>query len=296
MPFVKLVKSKAYFKRFQVKFRRRREGKTDYYARKRLVVQAKNKYNTPKYRMIVRCSNKDICCQIAYARLEGDRVLAAAYSHELPRYGVKVGLTNYSAAYCTGLLLARRVLQKLNLDSLYEGQTKVDGDHFMVEDAADGPGAFRACLDTGLARTSTGARIFGAMKGAVDGGIDIPHSTKRFPGYDDEAKEFNAETHRKHIFGIHVSDYMKHLLEEDEDAYKKQFSAYIKAGVTAEAIEEIYKKAHAAIRKDPSHPKKASKGGKPKRWTAKKLTLAERKAKVKTAKETFLAQIEDQKE
>ena len=41
----------------------------------------------------------------------------------------------------------------------------------MVEDTDDGPGAFRACLDTGLARTSTGARVFGAMKGAVDGGI-----------------------------------------------------------------------------------------------------------------------------
>ena len=108
-PFVKLVKNKAYFKRFQVKFRRRREGKTDYFARKRLVVQDKNKYNTPKYRMVVRSSNKDVCCQIAYARLEGDKIVAAAYSHELPRYGVKVGLTNYAAAYCTGLLLARRV-------------------------------------------------------------------------------------------------------------------------------------------------------------------------------------------
>jgi large subunit ribosomal protein L5e len=296
MPFVKVVKSKAYFKRFQVKFRRRREGKTDYYARKRLVVQAKNKYNTPKYRMVVRISNKDICCQTVYARLEGDRVVAAAYSHELPNYGIKVGLTNYSAAYCTGLLLARRVLQQLHLDSLYEGQTKVDGDHFMVEDTADGPGAFRACLDTGLARTSTGARIFGAMKGAVDGGIDIPHSTKRFPGYDDESKEFNAEVHRKHIFGIHVSDYMKHLLEEDEDAYKRQFSQFIKNGVTAEAVEEMYKKAHAAIRKNPSHAKKVVKAGKPKRWTAKKLTLEERKAKVKAAKADFLAQIEDQKE
>ena len=105
-----------------------------------------------------------------------------------------------------------QVLNKLSLDSLYEGQTNIDGDHFMVEDAADGPGAFRACLDTGLARTSTGARIFGSMKGAVDGGIDIPHSTKRFPGYNDESKEFNAEVHRKHIFGVHVSDYMKHLL------------------------------------------------------------------------------------
>merc|ERR1712241_1233946 len=55
-------------------------------ARKRLVIQDKNKYNTPKYRMIVRSSNTDICCQIAYARLEGDIVICAAYSHELPRY------------------------------------------------------------------------------------------------------------------------------------------------------------------------------------------------------------------
>lgn len=60
-----MVKNKAYFKRFQVKFKRRREGRTDYYARKRLIVQDKNKYNTPKYRMIVRISNKDITCQVS---------------------------------------------------------------------------------------------------------------------------------------------------------------------------------------------------------------------------------------
>uniref|UniRef100_A0A3P8YT80 Ribosomal protein L5 n=1 Tax=Esox lucius TaxID=8010 RepID=A0A3P8YT80_ESOLU len=108
MGFVKVVKNKAYFKRYQVKFRRRREGKTDYFARKRLVIQDKNKYNTPKYRMIVRFSNRDICCQIAYAKIEGDQIVCAAYSHELPKYGIAVGLTNYAAAYCTGLLLARR--------------------------------------------------------------------------------------------------------------------------------------------------------------------------------------------
>lgn len=50
-----------------------------------------------------------VCAQIAYAKIEGDVVVCAAYSHELPRYGVSVGLTNYAAAYCTGLLLARRV-------------------------------------------------------------------------------------------------------------------------------------------------------------------------------------------
>jgi ribosomal protein L18 len=48
-------------------------------------------------------------CQVAYARIEGDMILCAAYAHELPNYGIKAGLTNYAASYCTGLLLARRV-------------------------------------------------------------------------------------------------------------------------------------------------------------------------------------------
>ena len=75
------------------------------------------------------------------------------------RYGVKVGLTNYAASYCTGLLLARRILQKFKLDSVYEGNTNVDGSMYAVEDNDDGPGAFRACLDVGLKRTSTGAKV-----------------------------------------------------------------------------------------------------------------------------------------
>jgi len=296
MAFVKVVKSKAYFKRFQVKFRRRREGKTDYFARKRLVVQDKNKYNTPKYRMIVRFSNKDITCQIAYARLEGDRVVAAAYSHELPKYGVKVGLTNYAAAYCTGLLLARRLLKQLNLDGAYEGNKDINGEVFCVEDNDDGPGAFRACLDVGLARTTTGAKVFGAMKGAADGGIDIPHSEKRFPGYDKEAGEYSAEVHRNHIFGQHVAQYMRELLDKDEDAYKKQFSQSIKNGITADSVEDMYKKAHAAIRKDPERQAKAAKNITKKRFGAKRLTYDERKAKVAKAKEEFLAQIEAQRD
>jgi len=296
MPFVKVIKNKAYFKRFQVKFRRRREGKTDFFARKRLVVQDKNKYNTPKYRMIVRSSNTDICCQIAYARLEGDIIICAAYSHELPRYGVKVGLTNYAASYCTGLLLARRILQKFNLDTVYEGNTEINGELYNVEDNDDGPGAFRACLDVGLARTSTGAKVFAAMKGAADGGLDIPHSEKRFPGYDSESKSLNADVHRAHIFGQHVADYMNHLAEEDEEAFKRQFSRYIKLGITADSIEAMYTNAHKAIRADPSPKAKSDKAVTSKRWNAKKITLAERKAKVEAAKAEFLSQLEDQKE
>jgi len=296
MPFVKVVKNKAYFKRYQVKFRRRREGKTDYYARKRLVVQDKNKYNTPKYRLIVRISNADVCCQIAYARLEGDYIVCAAYAHELPRYGVKVGLTNYAAAYCTGLLLARRILHKFNLDKMYAGNDNIDGSYYCVEDADDGPGAFRCCLDVGLARTSTGAKVFAAMKGAVDGGLDIPHSEKRFPGYDNEANELNADVHRKHIFGVHVADYMRHLQEEDEEAYKRQFSRFIKHGITADSLEAMYKKAHSAIRADPTHKAPAKKDVQKKRWNAKKIGLEARRAKVAKAKADFLEQIEAQKE
>merc|ERR1712180_390779 len=105
--------------------------------------QDKNKYNTPKYRMVVRFSNKDVICQVVYARIEGDMVIAAAYSHELPRYGVKVGLSNYAAAYCTGLLLARRLLNKLNLHEIYVGNEEVDGDEYNVESIdGDQPGAF----------------------------------------------------------------------------------------------------------------------------------------------------------
>lgn len=134
------------------------------------------------------------------------------------------------------------------------------------------------------------------MKGACDGGIDVPHSSKRFPGYDAESKEFSAEVHRNFIFGKHVADYMKHLQEEDEDAYKKQFSRYIKEGITAETVEDIYKKAHAAIRANPDRakvdkPAKAA-DAKPKRYHKKKLTLAARKNKIALKKKAIIAKLD----
>jgi len=294
MGFVKVVKNKAYFKRYQVKFKRRREGVTDYYARKRLIFQDKNKYNTPKYRLVVRFTNKDIVCQIAYARIEGDVVVCAAYAHELPRYGVKVGLTNYASAYCTGLLLARRLLKKFGLDQTYEGQVEPDGEEFCVEDVDGAPGAFRAYLDVGLARTTTGARVFGALKGAADGGIDIPHSNRRFPGYDAESSSFSAEVHRAHIMGKHVGDYMTYLQENDEEAYKRQFSGFIKNGIAAGKVEEMYKKAHAAIRANPEAKPGAKKEVVKKRWNRAKMSNAQRKDRVKQKKENFLASLEDE--
>lgn len=162
--------------------------------------------------------------------------MAAAYAHELPRFGVKVGLTNYASAYATGLLLARRLLKKLKLDQVYAGAKDVNGAEFNVENVDGQPGAFTAYLDVGLARTSTGAKVFGALKGAADGGLHVPHSVKRFPGYDKEKKEFKADVHRRHIFGLHVANYMKELKGEDEEAYKRQFSKYIANGITSESV------------------------------------------------------------
>merc|ERR1712183_973270 len=292
MGYIKVIKSRAYFKRFQVKFKRRREGKTDYYARKRLITQDKNKYNTPKYRLIVRFTNKNIVCQIAHAKLEGDVVVCAAYSHELPRYGVKVGLTNYAAAYCTGLLLARRLLAQLNLDHVYEGQVEVDGDEYNVESLDGKPAAFRCFLDVGLNRTTTGARVFGALKGAVDGGLEINHSMTRFPGYDEESDDFNAEVHRGNIFG----DYMGNLSESDEDAFRRQFSQYIKEGITPDTIEEMYTKAHAAIRADPSVKAEAKEKFSGKRYLRKKMSLAQRKDSAKQKKEAYKRKLEEEDE
>lgn len=251
MGFIKVVKNTAYFKRFQVKFKRRRQSKTDYHARKRLIIQDKNKYKTPKYRFVVRITNRDIICQIFLSDMTHDVCMLAAYSHELPRYGLKVGLTNYAAAYCTGLLLARRVNSKLGLD--YEGVEEVDGEEFHVEADPEGKAPFCALLDVGLRRTTTGARIFGALKGACDGGLDIPHNDRRFPGTECLDHDFtaDAEVHKKYIFGGHVGEYMESLQEDDEEAYQKQFSRYIEAGVGPDDLEELYEKVHAGIREDP---------------------------------------------
>ncbi|MFQ6626284.1 hypothetical protein Gotur_005879 [Gossypium turneri] len=127
-PFVKAQKTKACFKRYQVKFKRRREGKTDYRARNRLINQDKNKYNTPKYRLVARFTNKDIIAQIIHASISGDVVLATAYGHELHRYGFEdIILFNdiLNTTYCVGLLLARRTLKQLEMDAEYEGNVEV---------------------------------------------------------------------------------------------------------------------------------------------------------------------------
>jgi len=292
-----LVKNKAYFKRYQVKYRRRREGKTDYYARKRLVVQAKNKYNSPKYRLVVRFTNTDVIVQIIYAKIDGDFVLTAAYSHELKKYGIKVGLTNWAATYATGLLAARRVLTKLGLADKYQGVTEPDGKVALVEELDDAPRPFKAFLDVGLKRTSTGSKVFAALKGASDGGIFTPHGENRFPGYDAETKALDTEILRKYIYGGHVSDYMRILQEDDDDRYKKQFSKFIEAGICADDLEKIYKDAHANIRADPVFKPTEKKDYKEsKKYKKYRLNLKQRRNKVEQKISAYKRSLEEEEE
>jgi len=300
MVFVKVHKGNTYCKRYQVKFRRRREGKTDYYQRKRLTLQRKNKYNTPKWRFVVRRTNQRIICQIVWSTIAGDRVKSQADSYELRRFGLKAGLTNFPAAYATGLLCSRRLLttldeenKKRKVDSNYAKNfnlvPETTGEYVNIQELAEKKGIeqrpFTCFLDLGLTRATSGNRVFAALKGAVDGGIHIPHSDKIFPkvggkevkGKDAKAKDAKAKEKetatggkddkkvagnplRDRIFGVHIQSYMDKI-REDKEAYTKQFSQWDKnvAEAKVKTLEELYKKVHAEIRKNPvrvTKPKK----------------------------------------
>lgn len=271
MAFVKIQKNNTYYKRYQVKFRRRREGRTDYYQRKRLIVQRKNKYNTPKWRFVVRRTNQKIICQVVWSTIAGDKVKVAADSSELKRFGLTAGLTNYSAAYCTGLLTARRLLNVLDEENKKRNITtsmaktfdlvpEATGEYVNIQELAEKKNIetrpFTCFLDLGLNRASVGNRVFAAVKGAVDGGINIPHSDKIFPGAkgkDAKGAKKGSNPLRDRIFGLHVQNYME-LLKKDQTAYKAQFSQWDACLNTnkVKGMEELYKKVHAAIRANPN--------------------------------------------
>merc|ERR1712086_319547 len=142
----------------------------------------------------------------------------------------------------------------------YEGDMEVDGQivstesgkkTFYVDEVDEDRRPFRCFLDVGCKTTTTGCRIFGALKGAADGGLDIPHSHKRFPGYDKDAKEYDADMHRERIFGGHVGEYMEYLEEEDNTKYQSQFASYLAEDIEAGGLEELYEGVHEKIREDP---------------------------------------------
>jgi len=139
--------------RFFVPFRRRREGKTNYYRRTKLVV-------CENPRLVVRKTNRHIICQMVTAEMDGDRTIASATSAELARFGFTGSQAATPAAYLTGMLCAVRALNA---------------------------GVNAAVLDIGLHRATKGARVFAALRGAVEAGLDIPHAVEILPG-DDRVK------------------------------------------------------------------------------------------------------------
>mmetsp|Transcript_29557 Transcript_29557/g.74346 ORF Transcript_29557/g.74346 Transcript_29557/m.74346 type:complete len:258 (-) Transcript_29557:896-1669(-) len=217
MSFLKIKKNRSYHSRFQLKWRRRREGKTDYFARKRLICQDKRKYNSPKYRIVVRITKKNIICQFAQSLLEGDHILTSGYSNKIgQQLEFFCGPTAFHIAYFCGIYLANRILAKKGLKIL---KNACNSEKFSK--------SIFAILDIGLTRATTGHRVFAAMKGALDGGITIPFNEKRFPGYNSK-DGFNPENFIYRAMGLHVHDYVTKLKEEDEEKYRIEFGVRIK--------------------------------------------------------------------
>jgi large subunit ribosomal protein L18 len=128
----------------RIPHRRRREGKTDYKLRLKLLKSGKK-------RLVVRKFNNNLTCQVVEHHPKGDRTVFHAEARELRRFGWKAGLGNIPAAYLTGLLCGVR--------------------------ARGG----ECVLDLGLQTSSKGSRLYAALKGAADGGVKIPFSEDNVP-------------------------------------------------------------------------------------------------------------------
>ncbi len=136
--------------RTRVPFRRRREGKTDYRKRLKLL-----KGGTP--RAVFRRSLRNVIVQIVIYDPHGDKTVASAFSKELGKYGWGTASSNLPAAYLTGLLAGKRARAK---------------------------GIETAVLDIGLSSPSKGSRVFACLKGLLDAGLHIPHDEEVIPSTD----------------------------------------------------------------------------------------------------------------
>ena len=132
---------------YKVPFRRRREGRTDYRQRLRLLF-------SKKPRAVVRKTNNNTKIQLVALKPEGDEILVVAESTALNKFGYSAHTGNIPAAYLTGMLFGYKALA-----AGYED----------------------AVLDMGLHRSTKGNRIYAALKGMVDAGLDVPHNSSIFP-------------------------------------------------------------------------------------------------------------------
>jgi len=255
-----------------------------------MVTQDLNKYGTPKFRLVTRITNAKVICQVIYSMAKGDFCICQANSQELSKWGLTTGFTSYSAAYATGLLVARRLLTKYNMADMFKGVKSVDGVDYDVsadvEAVKQDRRPFKAILDIGTTKPTTGNRVFGALKGACDGGLHVPHSVTKYPGYFREEGQkkgtYDAETHKARIMGTHIDGYMDEL-RENEDDFNKQFSKWNKClqAAKVENVEALFKKVHEGIRKDPVQ-KKVEHKKKPVNWQDDRRTV------VKTSKGEYM--------
>merc|ERR1712084_137659 len=145
-------------------------------------------------------------------------------------------------------------------DDTFKGKETLDGEEYHVEDEDGERRPFKCILDVGIRTTCVGARMWGALKGAVDGGLHVPHSTKNFPGYKPAEEkgaepQYDAEAHKSRIFGEHVKEYMEMLQEEDPTKYEAHFAKFIAEGIEPDGVEEMYTNGHAKIRENPDGEK-----------------------------------------
>jgi large subunit ribosomal protein L18 len=132
---------------FRVAFRRRREGKTDYRRRQRML-------RSTLPRAVVRKTLNQTLVQVIEAEAGGDRVVASARSLDLKEHGWTVGTGNVPAAYLTGYLAGKRAVAK---------------------------GVTEAVLDIGVQEPTKGGRVFAALQGLLDAGLKVPHSEAILP-------------------------------------------------------------------------------------------------------------------
>ncbi|MFO7619271.1 MAG: 50S ribosomal protein L18 [Thermoplasmata archaeon] len=133
--------------RYHVQFRRRRQGRTDYRMRKKLITSGKP-------RAVVRCTSKNTIIQFITFNPRGDEVLATATTMELEKMGWKHATGNIPSAYLVGLIAGKR--------------------------ASEG-GIEKAVLDIGLKPPKRGTKVFAALKGMLDAGIEIAHDEEILP-------------------------------------------------------------------------------------------------------------------
>jgi large subunit ribosomal protein L18 len=165
--------------RYRVQYRRRREGKTNYRKRLKLLVSRKP-------RLVVRVTNRRIIAQIAEYTPLGDRIVVSADSSMLAKFGWKGDANNIPAAYLTGLLIGRKAVEA---------------------------GIKEAVLDIGLKTPTKGSRVFAVLKGAIESGLEVPHSPEVFPSDERVRGEHIAEYYEK-VGGF--SEYEKRGLKPSE--------------------------------------------------------------------------------